>query len=92
MIVPSGWTETDIKNIGDLIMRLLKYDPNQRLTASDCLKHDFFSELIVNTNNVELKPADNPTNKLESKQSSKSKPSNDGHKKKFRKWLIKIKD
>lgn len=39
-LLPSG-CPVDLK---DILMKLLIYDPNERITADQALKHDYFAE------------------------------------------------
>ena len=47
---------TDVKN---LIMKILKLDPNQRLPLSDMLQHPFFTRYFPNAAQSLIKPDDN---------------------------------
>jgi len=42
-ILPSKiYKQADIKNIADLLEKLLEWDPNKRISCEDALKHAFF--------------------------------------------------
>lgn len=34
------------KELIDLLYKLLAYDPNDRITASEALKHEYFSDIL----------------------------------------------
>lgn len=42
-----------MKNFRDLLKKIFVYDPNQRITAKEALKHDWFKEMAYNDDGTE---------------------------------------
>jgi len=43
----AGYTKNDLRNAGDLIEKMLKWDPNERISAEKALEHKFFEGISL---------------------------------------------
>jgi serine/threonine protein kinase len=44
-LIPSSYNKRDIKQVVDLIEKMLEWDPKERITAEEAIHHEFFRDL-----------------------------------------------